>query len=275
LPHEVAPERVEDLGKDLVRQCAHLEPHVELLRACFAKYPDVLIGKVDPVAVMFPRGSMQLVEGIFAGNPIVDHYNDIVARAVRAFVRSRPSDGQPLRVVEVGAGTGATSSRVLPTLAALELPLEYVYTDISQHFISHGKQAYGERYPFVRFEALNLESDARVPEADLVLGTNVVHATRSIERTLRKMQGALRPGGVVVLNELMGRTDFSTLTFGLTPGWWLYEDDFRRIPGSPLLSLESWTAVLSEIGLSSNEVLDPDGSPPPTYSRVIVASARV
>ncbi len=40
----------------------------------------------------------------------------------------------------------------------------------------------------------------------------------------------------MIANELTSKTDFLTLTFGLTDGWWLFEDAERRMPGAPLLS---------------------------------------
>jgi hypothetical protein len=49
-------------------------------------------------------------------------------------------------------------------------------------------------------------------------------------------QVLLRKGGLLIANELTAKTDFLTLTFGLTDGWWLFEDAKWRIPGAPLLS---------------------------------------
>lgn len=49
-------------------------------------------------------------------------------------------------------------------------------------------------------------------------------------------QVLLRKGGLLIANELTAKTDFLTLTFGLTDGWWLFDDAKRRIPGAPLLS---------------------------------------
>jgi hypothetical protein len=46
----------------------------------------------------------------------------------------------------------------------------------------------------------------------------------------------LRKGGLLIANELTAKTDFLTLTFGLTDGWWLFDDAKWRIPGAPLLS---------------------------------------
>ena len=69
-----------------------------------------------------------------------------------------------------------------------------------------------------------------------MFATNVLHATRNMAGTLRRCKALLRAGGLLLANELCARTEFLTLTFGLTDGWWLYDDPGRRIPGSPLLS---------------------------------------
>lgn len=47
----------------------------------------------------------------------------------------------------------------------------------------------------------------------------------------------LRRGGVIIANELTTKTDFLTLTFGLTDGWWLYDDPQWRMPGVTFASL--------------------------------------
>ena len=49
-------------------------------------------------------------------------------------------------------------------------------------------------------------------------------------------QGHCCAGGLAIANELTTKTEFLTLTFGLTDGWWLFEDADRRMPGAPLLS---------------------------------------
>ena len=70
----------------------------------------------------------------------------------------------------------------------------------------------------------------------MLLATNVLHATRDMDNTLQHCKQLLRSGGLFIANELTTKTEFLTLTFGLTDGWWLYDDGHRRLPGSPLLS---------------------------------------
>ena len=71
---------------------------------------------------------------------------------------------------------------------------------------------------------------------DVLFATNVLHATRDMGNTLQHCKALLRKGGLLIANELSTKTEFLTLTFGITDGWWLYDDVERRIPGSPILS---------------------------------------
>ncbi|KPA14423.1 protein containing Beta-ketoacyl synthase, partial [Candidatus Magnetomorum sp. HK-1] len=48
------------------------------------------------------------------------------------------------------------------------------------------------------------------------------------------------------------------MTFGLTEGWWLFEDRHLRVPGSPVLTEQSWQIVLERCGfhhVSSDRIL--------------------
>ena len=56
---------------------------------------------------------------------------------------------------------------------------------------------------------------------DIVLATNVLHATGNMPNTLQNCKALLCKGGLLIANELTSKTDFLTLTFGLTDGWWL------------------------------------------------------
>ena len=71
---------------------------------------------------------------------------------------------------------------------------------------------------------------------DILFATNVLHATRNMGKTLQQCKALLRKGGLLIANELSAKTDFLTLTFGLTDGWWLFDDAELRIPGSPIIS---------------------------------------
>ena len=119
--------------------------------------------------------------------------------------------------------------------------VEFVYTDISRQLVGYGRKTYGPRFPFAAFKFLDVEQPLEqqgfaVGQTDIVFATNVLHATRDMGATLQHCKALLKNGGLLIANELTTKTDFLTLTFGLTDGWWLYDDGHIRTPGSPIIS---------------------------------------
>ena len=182
-------------------------------------------------------------------------------RPWRRCARASPTlpAGETLQILEVGAGTGGTTAFVLEALAPFADRIRYLFTDIGKFFLDAARQRFAD-YPFVAFAALDIE---RPPGRqgfaangfDVVIAANVLHATRDIDATLANIRALCRKGGVVLINEATARQDFNTLTFGLTRGWWLFEDEARRIPHAPLLRAESWLEALAAQGFRGARVL--------------------
>ena len=97
-------------------------------------------------------------------------------------------------------------------------------------------------------------------EFDVVIATNVLHATRDLHATLRHTKRLLRPGGALVLNESVEVQEYSTYTFGLLPGWWNASDPHERLADSPLASASRWPALLRDEGFAQVRALVPADS---------------
>lgn len=229
--------------------------HTGLLWACCDNLAAVLQGRRPHMEVMFPGGSKHLVEGVYRGNPVADYFHRLLARLIKHYVEARLEAGasEPVRILEIGAGTGGTSRFVLEELAPYHERLAYVYTDISKGFTRFGRETYGDTYPFVAFEELNIERSPRGQgfepgRFDLVFGSNVLHATQRMEETLLNAKCLLKRGGLLLVNEATENHDFATLTFGLTDGWWRFRDPDVRLAGSPLLGAQTWRRLLTGLG---------------------------
>ncbi|MEU5186688.1 SDR family NAD(P)-dependent oxidoreductase [Streptomyces klenkii] len=239
---------------------------LELVDTMLRALPGILTSQIRPTDVMFPRGSVELVEGCYRNNQVADTYNRAMCDAAVAIVTERlaADPGARLRVLEIGAGTGGTSAGMFAALRPYSEHIEtYTYTDLSQAFLNHARASYGPDVPYLTCARL----DAEQPLAgqgidpgsyDLVIAANVLHATRDTRNTLRNAKAALRDGGWLLLNELSAFEIFGHLTFGLLEGWWLFEDTSLRVPGSPALSPESWREVLEGEGFPSVVMVLPE-----------------
>ncbi|QUX26966.1 SDR family NAD(P)-dependent oxidoreductase [Nocardiopsis akebiae] len=241
------------------RRDAGLRAQTALLDATLRALPDILRGDVLATDVMFPRSSTELVEPVYRDNPVSDCFNAILAEAAAGVVGEIVSadPAARVRVLEIGAGTGGGSVKVFERLEPFAAHVEtYSYTDLSKSFLMRAEQEYGPHHPYLDYRIFDVEEPLAAQDVvpgsyDLVLATNVLHATRRIRTTLRNAKAALKRHGVLIANELSAPSLFTHLTFGLLDGWWLYEDDELRIPGCPGLTPDSWREALDDEGFGS------------------------
>jgi 3-oxoacyl-(acyl-carrier-protein) synthase/SAM-dependent methyltransferase/acyl carrier protein len=233
--------------------------YAKLVRATLRSLPEILTGKIPATNVMFPDSSVELVQGIYKNNTLADYFNNAVADTVSAYLqeRQRKDVNAQIRIFEIGAGTGGTSEAVFNALRPYEqIVAEYCYTDISKAFLIHAETEYGEANPYLTYKIFNVERPVEeqgvdIGSYDIVIATNVLHATRDIRQTIRNAKAVIRKNGIVLLNELSANSLFAHLTFGLLEGWWLYEDPELRIPGGPAISAETWRKILEQEGFSN------------------------
>ncbi|WP_437495035.1 SDR family NAD(P)-dependent oxidoreductase [Sorangium sp. So ce1014] len=228
-------------------------PHARLLRACLSALPSVLRGERPATDVLFAAETRPYVERVYREGA-VGAYGQCAASAVRKLVAQRAGGAPaPIRLIEVGAGTGGTTGHVLAALSGSLRRVEYVYTDVSPAFLRLGEERFGPRYASLRFAGLDIEVHPGEQgfargSADIVLAANVLHATRDVAETLRHLKWLLADGGQLLFCETRAVQFFTTLTFGLLDGWWRFEDPERRLPHSPLLDIERWQRELREQG---------------------------
>jgi len=239
--------------KSIISKFDDSKPMFTLLHACVEQLLPILSGKVKSVEVMFPGGDVSNVENVYKKNEILKIYSQMVAESVRGFVEEKTKEnaGQLIQILEIGAGTGGTSAFVFDALEGLTTNLQYTYTDISGGFLQHGKNSYGSSRPFIQFKLLDIEKDLSLQNFtlgtyDIVLASNVIHATKCIQKTISNAQSLLKKGGILLLNETTKVLNFTTLTFGLADGWWLYEDEKIRLPNAPLVSASQWCSIFRE-----------------------------
>ena len=136
--------------------------------------------------------------------------NALVGATLACALENLP-EGRTVRILEIGAGTGGTTSYILPRLPADRT--EYVFTDVSNSFLITAAAKFSS-YPFVRYQLLDLEREPgsqgfSANPFDIVIAANVLHATADLSRTLRHVKELLAPQGLLVLIEGTGRSNGS------------------------------------------------------------------
>ncbi|ACB75246.1 type I polyketide synthase [Opitutus terrae] len=234
----------------LVSQVPAARTEATLLARCGARLPEVLRGQVDPLTLLFPANEPITVATLYGATPTAQAINALVGSTIRSLV----TGDRPLRVLEIGAGTGGTTAAILPALPGANV--EYVFTDVSPVFVAQARARYGDR-PWIRAEQLDIERDPLTQgfaagEFDLVVAANVLHATRDVAASLQNVRRLLARDGVLLLLEVTAPLALLDLIFGLTEGWWRFADaPLRR--EHPLLSRERWAEVLGTTGFASPE----------------------
>ncbi len=245
--------------KDIWIKEPNTTSHTELLDVTLKVLPQILSGKVQATDVIFPNSSMELVEDIYKNNEVSDYYNEILVENLINYVKARIKENPAtsIRIIEIGAGTGGTSEVAFEKLRPYSKNIkEYCYTDISTAFLLYAKEKYQEANHYLTYKILNIEEpilSQGFEEGwyDVVLATNVIHATKNIRNTLKNAKGLLTKNGVIMLNEISRHSIFTHMTFGLLEGWWKYEDKSVRIPGGPGLYPEMWKSILESEGFES------------------------
>ncbi len=244
-PATIAPERdMEALREEFPESSAELK----MLENCGRGFAEALRGAIDPLQLLFPDGSLDAAESLYRDAPAYKTFNLLVQHAVASAAQRVPAD-RTLHILEIGGGTGGTTSYVLPVLPADQT--KYVFTDAGQLFVTQAARKFG-RYDFVQYSVLDIGSDPE-PQGfaahsfDIVIAANVLHATADLRRTLACVRKLMASDGLLVLLEGTVPIRFADLTVGLTEGWWKFSDTDLR-PSYALLSEAKWLAVLAEAG---------------------------
>ncbi len=250
------------------------EAEFNLLERCGAELGNVLKGNRDPLELLFPDGDATDVTRVYRDSPGAVLMNGLLQKSIAAAVNDF-TDNRNLRVLEIGGGTGGTTSYVLPQLAANRT--DYLFTDVSPLFVTQAKSRF-EEYPFVRYQVVDIErspaeQDVELGTYDIVIAFNVLHATRDLRAAVRHANECVAPGGMLFLLENTAPMAWVELIWGLTEGWWRFEDTDLR-SDHPLLDVPKWRGLLADTGFDSTECVTPNPKTYPALSKQSLLMAK-
>lgn len=266
----------------LYRKVAEKGPEGALSIRMGLNIAQVLKKEVDPLHLMF--GMDDLLDQIYADAMQAGDLGSLTGEYLDILGHSRTD----LNILEVGAGTGSSTGVFLKALSPLSANeqmsaqssriAKYTYTDLSTGFFDKAKEKFESWRKVLDFQRLDIETDPLSQgfgeaEYDIVVASNVLHATTDIKKTLIHVHSLLKPGGKLIMFEGI-RSDFISMpmVFGQLAGWWLGIEPIRK--WCPWMGEDAWSNALHDSGFSGVEISLRDRADPELHSlSVMVATA--
>ncbi|KAI2965763.1 hypothetical protein CBS147324_7858 [Aspergillus niger] len=183
-----------------------------------------------------------------------------------------------LRVLEVGGGTGSFTAHALANLCPPGMDRsvsEYVFTDLSPSFFAKAKESLNEWDDIMTFKKFDVGNDP-ISQGfdpgtfDLIVASNVLHATPDLHGTLKNIHSLLKPGRKLVFHEGVRQdTLWTNISFSPLSGWWLSTEPERR--WCPYVPTSTWDRYLRETGFSGLDLEFPSSD----YSEISKISLMV
>ncbi|KAJ5080836.1 polyketide synthase [Penicillium angulare] len=261
---------VKKTGREIVRGSACIENTGDQLTAkLIADFPqykashgllhligphlaDCLTGKADPVSILFGSAEgRNLLGDYYAHAPDLRTATNVLCDFFSAAIQawSSTSNGEPIHILEIGGGTGGTTKHLVPVLEATGLPFTYTFSEISASLLARAKRTTFKNFPGMEFRKVNIEEDPAeglLGKYHIVLSTNCIHATHSLEKSLANIRKLVRPDGCVALVEATQRIAWYDLVWGLLDGWWMFNDDRTY----PLQGPWEWERAMQAAGFA-------------------------
>ncbi|NXZ85512.1 AMP-binding protein [Serratia fonticola] len=247
------------------RQLAHAidygDQQIAYIDQCLQQLEAVVGGKVDPLALLFPEGRMEVARASYGGNLINRYLNQLIVAGVTVHARKAIDEQRPLRIIEIGAGVGGTTEPVIQRLRQFQqtqgLIFDYLFTDVSRFFLDDA----AIQWPEVTTQFLDLnrsfvEQGIRLAAWDIVLCANVLHNARHIPQALTQLHGLLVPGGDLAIIDATRANAPLMITMEFKEGLTGFADE-RALSGEAFYLRENWQRAL-EASPFEHSVMFPD-----------------
>ena len=230
-------------------------PEHKLLHAVGCVLDDCLTDQLNPLTLLFGSAEKRkLMADLYLKAPLLSSVSQQLASFIKqCFGPPQAASTQPalLRVLEIGGGTCGTSLHTVEAFAQLGIPVEYTFSDISASFVAAAKTKL-RRYGFVKFLTLDITEEARLDlrdRFDMIIATNVIHATPSACNSARNARQMLQRGGFFTLLECTQNLYLYDVIFGQLDGWWLFDDGRDHA----IMDEKAWKTTLRGAGFGRVE----------------------
>ncbi|KAL8662082.1 MAG: hypothetical protein Q9202_005056 [Teloschistes flavicans] len=203
----------------------HVSEH-NLLNTTGPKLAQCLTEREDPIALLFGNAKARaLMTDVYTNAPMFKAGTQVLAQYLGATLSQIDYDRE-IRILELGAGTGGTTSYLIESLIQSHRKFRYTFTDLSSSLVVAAKKKFAQ-HKFMDYATLDIEQEPQSQQLgryDVILSTNCIHATKNLTASTTNIRKMLHPDGLLCLVELTRNLFWFDLVFGLLEGWWLFND---------------------------------------------------
>lgn len=264
-------------GEHKIAKKEWLNDSLESLHKATARFSDLIDYRmIHLVGQQMPRvfrGETNMLEEMRVSNILDNYYQGAfglreagiwIGKTVSQLAERYPH----LNILEVGAGTGGATMKILRELDSKFL--SYTFTDVSSAFFEGAAEVFSAHKDRMVFKTFDCGQDPVTQgyaegTYDVVVAFFVIHATPDLELTMRNIRKLLKPGGFLVVGEGTNNGQpygSEGFIFGSLPGWWLGVDKGRLL--SPFVSYTEWERLLKCSGFSGI-----DSTAPQTFRDIL------
>lgn len=257
---------IPELGASFQRRLARVPgaaPALAVQKLAKEHFLTVLRGETTGEAALFSLKNLDLWFAYFSNNDV--HYatsNKLAALALGQVVSSGA------KILELGGGAGSAAQAALSALSLAEkAPSRYVFTEPQPAFLRRGSKILRQQVPTTcqteaRGYDINLPPSTQgfaERDFDAIYAVNVLHLATDLFASLEFLKSLLKPGGALVLGELVRPTPVKPvhleLPFLLLGSYVKAgeKDGLRQRPG--FLALSQWEQAFQKAGFAGMSLL--------------------
>lgn len=158
---------------------------------------EICEGKMDPADILYPNKTIDFVREFYSNNIWFDDLNTMAAELVKEYCFEKGVE--KVNIMEVGAGTGATTDRILQILS--NVAYDYYFTDNMKFFINAAKHKYCN--PSMHFLEYDINNDFRKTgllsnSMDIIIAPGVLENAKDVKFSIDNIIRMLKPDGLLI-----------------------------------------------------------------------------
>lgn len=202
---------------------------------------EIMTGNLNPALLLFPEGKFELATDLYSKTAIAKSLNSKIASEVVQKTNKNSN------ILEIGAGTGATTEVVCRELFKCNGCKSYIFSDLSDFFLYNAQEKF-RKYAWMSYKKINIDESIKHlldEKVDVVIAVGVLNNAKNIEASLKHIWDVLESNGYLYLIEAIGESAPMLISQAFMMK---NADDSREVENVTFLNLDQWFEIFKESG---------------------------